>query len=214
LSDDRLIVWLYGDLSCPWTYLVLGRLRRLEARSGGRFAVGWRPLPIAPSRSGADPEREERDGTPGSPATGSGMPDPGEFSRAGLPYSAAPSASIASDALRAVEFARDLDEDLAGRVLDGLFRAGYAGTVRLDGREALISVCEELGLDREGLKHALADGRYDPEFERAEAEAERYGIDSVPTILAGRSMLVGAAPEQVLESVIRGALDESNGARA
>lgn len=211
LSAPPLIVWLYGDISCPWTYLVLGRLRRLEERAGGRFALGWRPLPIATLRPGSDLESEPRGDRTGPRVAENIGPDPEEFRRLGLPYDASPSPTIALDALRAVEFARDLGAGLADSVLDGLFRHGFAGGARLDSREALIEVCEELGLDREGLTHALSDGRYDLELERAEAEAERYGILSVPTVLAGRRKLVGAAPEQLLEAVILGALDEVSG---
>jgi len=218
VSDTPLIVWLYGDIACPWTYLTLGRLRRLEARLDRRFAIGWRPLPIESIPPGSDSEQEDGKDAPGrrpgpdpNPAS---APDPAEFERLGLPCASAPSPVIALDALRAVEFARDLDEDLAGTVLDELFRRGFAAGGQLNSREGLLEVCEELGLDREGLTHALSDGRYDPELERAESEAARYGIGSVPTILAGRSKLVGAAPEQLLETVIRRALGEEPGSPA
>ncbi len=211
MSDRPLIVWLYGDVTCPWTYLALGRLRRLEQRLDGRFAVGWRPLPIAPAPPESEAGRQDRDAARGRrmghDVDPERAPEPAEFERMGLPYACAPSPAIARDALQALEFARDLSEDLAQAVLDGLFRHGFAAGARLDSREGLLDVCEELGLDREGLTHALSDGRYDLELERAETEAERYGIASVPTILAGRSKLVGAAPEQLLETVIRGALD-------
>ena len=196
MSGAPLVVWLYGDITCPWTYLVLGRLRRLERRLDGRFALGWRPLPIGPAR---------RDGGAES------GPERAELERLGLPFATLPSPSIARDALRAVEFARDLDDELAQAVLDGLFRCGYSAGELLSSREGLLEVCETMGLDREGLSHALSDGRYDLEFERAETEAELYGIDSVPTILAGRSKLVGAAPEQLLETVILRALAEEPG---
>jgi predicted DsbA family dithiol-disulfide isomerase len=210
LSDTPLIVWLYGDITCPWTYLVLARLRRLEERLDGRFALGWRPLPITPLSPGSEPEREGRDGARGHGSAPGSAPEPAEFERMGLPCASAPSAAIAGDALRAVEFARDLDGNLARTVLDGLFRHGFAAGARLHSRQGLLDVCEELGLDREGLTHALTDGRYDPELERAETEAELYGIESVPTLLAGKSKLVGAAPEQLLEAVIRRALEEAS----
>lgn len=214
MSDTPLIVWLYGDVTCPWTYLALGRLRRLEQRLDGRFAVGWRPLPIDPAPPGSSAARQDRDVARGRrmghEVDPESAPKPAEFEHMGLPYVRAPAPAIARDALQAVEFARDLSEHLARTVLDGLFRHGFAEGSRLDSREGLLAVCEELGLDREGLTHALSDGRYDLELERAETEAQRYGIGSVPTILAGRSKLVGAAPEQLLETVIRSALDEES----
>ncbi|MCL7985331.1 MAG: hypothetical protein M8872_08785, partial [marine benthic group bacterium] len=62
------------------------------------------------------------------------------------------------------------------------------------------------GLDPEGLRHAVSDGRYDGELARAEEEAERYAIDSVPTLLIGRRKIVGAAPAELLKSEVEGLL--------
>ena len=105
-------------------------------------------------------------------------------------------------ALRAVEFARDLDADLAERILDALCEAAASGTLVADDPTTLLEVCESLGLDGEGLRHAVSDGRYDAELARVEAEAVRYGVDSVPTLLIGRRMIVGAAPTDLLTAEV------------
>ena len=77
----------------------------------------------------------------------------------------------------------------------------------LGDREALLDACRDLGLDREALGLALEDGRYEAEIDFAEAEAERYGIEQIPTILAGRLKIVGAAPNDVLATVVTQALE-------
>jgi predicted DsbA family dithiol-disulfide isomerase len=105
-------------------------------------------------------------------------------------------------ALRAVEFARDLDRDLADRVLDGLCEAAAAGFLDAPDPRSLLAVCERLGLDGEGVRHAVSDGRYDAELTRAEDEAERYGIDRIPTILIGSRKIVGAAPTDLLAAEV------------
>lgn len=175
MTARPLVIWLYGDIACPWTRLVLGRIRRIQEVYGERVLLGWRPLPI---ESGPAP-----------------VPDGGE--------------GPGNEALRAVEFARDLGGDKADRVLDALFEARFGSKTRLDRREDLLSFCAGLGLDREGLGHALSDGRYDLEFQRAEAEAALYGIEDVPTVIVGKRKLVGAAPIELLDSVVRAALGES-----
>jgi predicted DsbA family dithiol-disulfide isomerase len=104
-----------------------------------------------------------------------------------------------------VEFARDLDEDLADKVLDGLCAAAELDAMDPGDPTTLLEECERLGLDSEGVRHAISDGRYDAELERAEQEAERYGIDTIPTLLIGRRMIVGAAPTELLNAEIEAA---------
>jgi len=194
------VAWLYGDLVCPWSYLALGRLRRIEARLP--VVVGWRPL------------RRRRDETVGVPdplATAGRSADAEEGPGRGLaalelPYERPTRVPDSSAALRAVEFAADLGAQVRDRVLDGLFRAHFSGEARLDDRSSLLAACDALGLDREGLVAALEDGRYDAELSVAEAEADRYGIDAVPVILLGRRKVIGAAPVELLATLVRRAL--------
>jgi predicted DsbA family dithiol-disulfide isomerase len=193
-------LWLYGDVGCPWSYLALARIRQLAVASP--VVVGWRPLakvartegmndPVAPSPAGA-----------ASPS-----PQAAEFESLGLPFEG-PSADFDSrDALQALEFARDLGQKVLDQTLDGLFNANFTHLANLGEREELLDVCRELGLDREALELALEDGRYEAELDLAEAEAERYGIEQIPTILVGRSKIVGAAPKEVLATVVCQAFD-------
>lgn len=196
------VAWLYGDLVCPWTYLALGRLRRVQGRVP--LAVGWRPLRrdagAAAAAAGDAGIRDGRSGTAEGPGPG--------LAELGLPYLPPARIPDSSEALRAVEFAADLGPPVRDRVLDGLFRAYFAGAARLDDRPSLLATCETLGLDREGLAGALEDGRYDAELAAAEAEADRYGIDAIPTLLVGTRKVVGAAPVELLASLARKALGE------
>ena len=161
MNGDRVTVWLYGDIFCPWTRQVLDRIRELQEVYGEALELGWRPLPIRPENE---------------------------------------------TALRAVEFARDLDAGLAEKVLYGLCEAAGAGALTPDDPLTVLEVCGNLGLDEEGLRHAVSDGRYDAELERVEAEAERYAIDAVPTLLVGPRMIVGAAPPEMIRSEVEALL--------
>ena len=118
----RVVTWLYGDLVCPWSYLALGRLRRLEARLP--VTVGWRPL------------RREA-GTSGAMGPGP------ELEALGLPCRPPARVPDSTDALRAVEFAVDLGPATRDRVLDGLFRAHFSGDVRFDDVEDELERCQD-----------------------------------------------------------------------
>jgi predicted DsbA family dithiol-disulfide isomerase len=164
VSDTSLVLWLYGDIYCPWTRELLARIREVQAEQGTALRLGWRPLPLRPE---------------------------------------------SGTALRAVEFARDLGESLADRVLDGLSSAAALDAVDPEDPATVLEACERLGLDREGVRHAVSDGRYDAELARAEQEAELYGIDTIPTLLIGSRMIVGAAPAELLKTEIDAVLSSS-----
>ncbi len=196
------VAWLYGDLACPWSYLALGRLRRVQDHQP--LLLGWRPL-----RRGAGGAAEVSLGAAGRTGAADPTEGPGPgLAALGLPFRPPARVPDSSEALRAVEFAADLGRPVRERVLDGLFRAHFSGDVRLDDRESLLGACAALGLDREGLEAALEDGRYDGELAAAEAEADRYGIDVVPVILVGTAKVVGAAPVDLLASVAARVLSE------
>ncbi len=174
-----LSVWLYGDLCCPWSYLAFSRLRVLSTE----FPVipGWRPL---------------------ESSAGDHLPMASEFEFLNLPAPARPPRFESGDALQAAEFSRDLGPEVLERTLGGLFAANFDPEERSTGREALLAEWERLGHDRPALERALEDGRYAEELERARAEADRYGIEQVPSMLVGTMMLVGAAPLDVLAQVV------------
>lgn len=201
MSRPAVRLWLYGDVGCPWSYLALVRIRQLAVESP--VLVGWRPL----SRLSCTPGRETPEAVSLEASTPQPSPEKADFESLGLGFEGPTPDLDSRDALRALEFARDLGQALLDRTLDGLFAANFNHLVDLGDREALLDVCRDLGLDREALGLALEDGRYEAEIDFAEAEAERYGIEQIPTILAGRMKIVGAAPKDVLATMVRQVLE-------
>lgn len=86
-------------------------------------------------------------------------------------------------ALEAAEYARE--EDRFEEMHDALFRAFFQNGRDLDDRETLLAVGEEAGLDREGLRRALDEGRYTGKVVADEELAKSLGVASVPTMLVG-----------------------------
>lgn len=187
--------FLYGDYVCPFSYLLDARLRRLDDDLGLR--VHWRPLTVhgaVPSdglpadQLGREPEEQARlEAEVSRQARELGV----ELDLPGF-------VANSHEALQAAEFARDVGEEAFRRAHRAFFRAYFVDGENLGRRETLLEVAADAGLDREGLEHALEDGRYRSELERASEEAERYGIEGTPTLLAGRHKVVGAAPAEVL----------------
>lgn len=200
-SDPSARLWLYGDVGCPWSYLALARIRQLAVASP--VVVGWRPLATVARTEGMNDSA-----APSRAGAASPLPQAAEFESLGLQFEGPPVDFDSRDALHALEFARDLGQKVLDQTLDGLFAANFTHLANLGEREELLDVCRDLGLDREALELALEDGRYEAELDFAEAEAERYGIEQIPAILVGRSKIVGAAPMDVLATVVSQACDK------
>lgn len=190
-------VFLYGDYGCPFTYVEDARLAILA--SEGAVRVTWRPLP---SDAGPTAESAAAAGDPG---------DPGGLDHAaaelGLSLFIPDHRPDTRAAAQAAEFARDCGEDDFRRLHAALFRAVFVEGRDVGDEATLLDVAEGVGIDREGLSAALADGRYAEVLTEVEGEAERYGVEGTPTMLVGRYKIVGAAPFNVLRETVARAAD-------
>lgn len=183
-------VFLYGDYGCPFTYIERARLDLLA--SEGSVQIAWRALP-----SSGGPTAESLAGTGGDP--GGLTHDAAEL---GLSFSIPKVRPDTRAAAQAAEFARDCGPDVFRRLQDALFRAVFVEQIDLGEEAVLLEIADGARVDREGLAAALADGRYLDTLGEIDVEAERYDIDSTPTLLIGRFKVVGAAPLELLRKTV------------
>jgi predicted DsbA family dithiol-disulfide isomerase len=87
-------------------------------------------------------------------------------------------------ALEAAEFARERDRFDA--MHDALFRAFFEEGRDIGDVEVLLDVGGSVGLEREGLRLALDEGRYTEKVVSDGRLATRLGVDSVPTMFVTR----------------------------
>lgn len=209
-SRDEVRVFLYGDYVCPFSYVADARVRELR-HDGPGFDLHWRPLSIHPAVP-----------SDGLPVEQLGYA-PDEWARirrevgeqaeeSGVPLDLPDFVANSHEALQAAEFAKDLGRDAFLSTHRALFRAYFVDGRNLGRREVLLEVCEEAGLDRQGLEGALEDDRYADELRKAEEEADRYEIEGTPTLLFGRHKVVGAAPEDVMREALERARRDAAGA--
>ena len=94
-------------------------------------------------------------------------------------------------ALSTAEFARERGKYDEVRV--ALMKAHWEATADLDRVEDLQRIAAGAGLDREDLKRALDDGRYEALLDRYREKAMSMGINAIPAHIVGqRYLLVGA----------------------
>jgi hypothetical protein len=95
-------------------------------------------------------------------------------------------------ALEAAEYARG--EGRFDEMHEALFRAFFKDGKDIGSEEVLLEVGASVGLDREGLRVALEEGRYTEKVLADEELARRLGVGSVPTMFVG---LTGQPLEKV-----------------
>ena len=104
-------------------------------------------------------------------------------------------------ALGAAEYAREKGK--FDEMHHALFKAHWERTARLEDVDDLVEVGAGIGLDRDGLREAIEDGRYEPLIDDSRREAESVGINAIPAhVFGGRYLVVGAQPYETFERVL------------
>jgi predicted DsbA family dithiol-disulfide isomerase len=198
----RVAVW--SDYVCPFCYLELPVLDRLQAELGGRVEVDWRAFELRPEPAPTlDPDAPYLHRVWGR----SVLPMARER---GMALRLPPVQPRSRKALEAAEFARSVGR--FGAMHEALFRAFFEDGEDLADVGTLVGIGERVGLDPGALRAALVDGRLLPEVLADEAEARRLGLGGVPALVVGRAgeppehgrLLQGAQPyEAVREAVER-----------
>lgn len=195
--EQRLSIVAYSDYVCPWCYIGLRRIERLQREFP--VDVEWRPFELHPEtpRDGASLVGRFGNGSRAAAyarniialAEGSGM-------TLRMP------ALVANShvALEAAEFAREHGGfDAYHR---GLFAAYFEQGQNIGDPAVLCDVARDAGVDDQRLREALADERYADAVDRTTSAARTDEIVSTPTFaFEGGFRLTGAQEYAVFESV-------------
>lgn len=101
---------------------------------------------------------------------------------------------------------RDRDGDAPSEatppIHDALFRAYFVDDRNLADRDVLISVAESVGLPGDEARTVLDERRFRERVDRDWERSRRLGIRGVPAYVAGRYLVMGAQPYEVLEELV------------
>lgn len=187
-------VVVFGDYTCPFSYLAEASLARLRAEGVETEyrAFELRPAPVPRLDPASEGLRRwwEEEVFPAARALGVEIRYP-------------PGQPRTRKAHEAAAFARE-----QGRFLEmheALFRAFFVEGRDIGRIDVLVEVGRDAGFDPAGLKVALDIDRYTERVLADEEEARALGITGTPTFLVGTERVVGLHPYDVLrEWVLRG----------
>jgi predicted DsbA family dithiol-disulfide isomerase len=183
---------IYSDFICPWCYIGLERLTRLEKEREVR--LHWNPYLLRPD-------------IPAGGVPLSAIMPPEILARAeativeitsaaGLPLNRpalVPNTHLAHE----IGFLADA-KGLGDAYHRATLRANFAQARNVGDPKVLAEIGEELGMDRDEIIEALHTGRYRAEVDRAVDHALELGIRSVPGfVFASGSGFSGAQPYEV-----------------
>ena len=184
-DSARARITVFSDYVCPFCYLEEPDLARVRERFGDMVGVYWRAYELRPDPIPTlDPDGEYLHRV----WNASVYPMARSL---GMTLRLPPVQPRSRKALEAAELARERGRFDA--MHNALFRAFFEEGRDIGDVEVLLDIGGSVGLDREGLRVALDEGRYTEKVVADERLATRLGVDSVPTMFVTRE---GASLEE------------------
>jgi predicted DsbA family dithiol-disulfide isomerase len=126
--------------------------------------------------------------------------------REGLPFN--PERRMSYNSRLAQELSKWAEEKGKGdEIHDALFRAYFVDVKNIGKVEALTEIAQSLGLAADEATDVLISRKYQKAVDDDWRRCAEYGVNAVPTFLAGRYIMVGAQPYGELERLVRHVLE-------
>ncbi|MBJ6125173.1 DsbA family oxidoreductase [Microvirga splendida] len=203
----RILVW--SDYVCPFCYLERPVLERIKAERGARVEIDWRSFELRPEPEPTlDPNAEYLHRVWNQSVYP--MAQDRGLDRMKLP----PVQPRSRKAHEAAEFAREAG--LLDAMNHALFKAFFEEGRDLADLEVLLDLGQSVGLDPDGLREALDQGRHTERVLEDEQLARQIGISGVPALIvtagAQAYLVSGAQPYETVKDVIDRALSDAKAA--
>jgi predicted DsbA family dithiol-disulfide isomerase len=195
----RLRILAFSDYICPWCYIGLARIERLQREFP--IDVIWAPYELHPE---TPPEGTPLAAAPGSRRAAMQALLMQIAADEGIALASPRRLSNSRLALEAAEYARDQSPDTFETLHRALFRAYFVEGRDLGEPETVLALGEAAGLDRAALAKALEERRYAAQVDAWVGWAREHGIGGTPTFLFdGRFALTGAQEYLVFADIAR-----------
>jgi predicted DsbA family dithiol-disulfide isomerase len=121
--------------------------------------------------------------------------------REGLPFNA--ERNMSYNSRLAQELSKWAESQGKGdEIHDALFRAYFVDVRNIGKADVLAQIAEENGLPADEATDVLLSRKYKSAVDEDWKRCAAYGVNAVPTFLAGRYLMVGAQPYEELERLV------------
>jgi predicted DsbA family dithiol-disulfide isomerase len=122
--------------------------------------------------------------------------------REGLPFNA--ERNMSYNSRLAQELSKWAEEKSKGdEAHDALFRAYFVDVKNIGKVEPLVEIAQDLGLPADEATDVLLSRKYKDAVDEDWRRCATYGVNAVPTFLAGKYLMVGAQPYEELERLVQ-----------
>ncbi|MEX1254054.1 MAG: DsbA family oxidoreductase [Dehalococcoidia bacterium] len=177
MSDAHVRVTVVSDYICPWCYVGMARVERLQREF--EIDVEWRPFELHPEIPPEGIARGERPPSPQRVAMYEQLR--GLAQEAGLPFERPGRVPNSHRALEAAEFARE--HGAFDAYHHALFDAFFGQGRDIGDIDVLAEIAASNGLDPRALREALETQRYAALVDERTAEARASGVTGTPTVI-------------------------------
>lgn len=206
-ANDQVRIAVWSDYICPFCYLEEPVLDRIREEYGNQVEVEWKAFELRP-----DPVPTLEPNGEYLRTTWDRAVYPMALER-GMTLRLPPVQPRSRKALEAAEFARD--QGCFDEMHNALFRAFFEEGQDLNDTDVLLDVGASVGLDRDGLRTMLKEGRHTNKVLADERLASELGVQAVPTMLVGRAdeslgaaeAVSGAQPYEYIRAAVERALN-------
>ena len=122
--------------------------------------------------------------------------------REGLPFN--PERAMSYNSRRAQELSKWAEEKGKGdEIHDALFCAYFVDVKNIGKVEPLAEIAQSVGLPPDEATDVLLSHKYKEAVDEDWRRCAAYGVNAVPTFLAGKYLMVGAQPYEELERLVQ-----------
>jgi predicted DsbA family dithiol-disulfide isomerase len=122
--------------------------------------------------------------------------------REGLPFN--PDRNMSYNSRLAQELAKWAStKGMEEKITDALFRAYFVDVKNIGKADVLAQIAAENGLPADEATDVLLSRTYEDAVDEDWRRCAAYGVNAVPTFLAGRYLMVGAQPYEELDRLIK-----------
>jgi predicted DsbA family dithiol-disulfide isomerase len=133
--------------------------------------------------------------------------------REGLPFNAERNMSYNSRLAQELEKWAE-SKGKAEQVANALFRAYFVDVKNIGKTDVLAQIAEENDLPKDEATEVLLSRKYKDAVDEDWRRCAAFGVNAVPTFLAGKYLMVGAQPYEELKRLIEHVLKEPDPQRA
>ncbi len=200
-TNPKMKIEIWSDVMCPFCYIGKRKIETAlsQFENANDVEIEWKSFQLNPNMI-TDPSKNviehlsEAKGIPLEQAKAMNVPVTKMAADLGLTYNL--NEAVVANSFKAHRFshyAKTKGKQLEAE--EALFKAYFTDGLNTDDNETLLTIADEIGLDKEETKAVLISNQFADEVNKELMEAQQLGITGVPSFVFDRKYAISGAQE-------------------